>query len=213
MFGQTFQHEGTSLTQGRIQASCMGSSEAGPRESLRNRSCWRLFLVGSCLSPLAVSSILLGPPWGGGSKVAGLPYSTGGWVWWWGALRVASWGVEWAAPLPTVKAVGSSRIEYFLTGGSAVQTGPRRRSCPDSAAVGLCISPTLGFTGPWLLCPDGGLQAQETVGPMCRLRGGGACVQTQWAGPMCRLRKSPLNTPVEKSNIIPVRMKGNKGSR
>ena len=173
-------------------------SPAGPRESLRNRSCWRLFLVGFCLSPLAVSSILLGPPWGGGSKVAGLPYSTGGWVWWWGALRVASWGVEWAAPLPTVKAVGSSRIEYFLTGGSAVQTGPRRRSCPDSAAVGLCISPTLGFTGPWLLCPDGGLQAQETVGPMCRLRGGGACVQTQWAGPMCRLRGGGANVQAQR---------------
>ena len=63
------------------------------------------------------------------------------------ALHVASWGAEWAAPLPSVKAAGSSRMEYFLTGCSAVQKGPGRWSCSDSAAVVLCILSISGVHG------------------------------------------------------------------
>lgn len=104
------------------------------------------------------------------------------------------------APLPTVKAVGSSRMEYFLTGCTAVQTGPGRRSCPKVQLWDYAFSSSLGFTGTWLLCPDGGLQSEgrglcadsERAGQCAASEGRGLCTDHREGRPV----GGPLNWDV-----------------
>lgn len=167
-------------------------SPAGPRESLRNRSCWRLFLVGSCLSPLAVSNILLGPPRGGGSEVAGLSYSTGEWIWWIGA------GGGGRAPCGFMGCGMGSTIAQ-CEGCGVLQDGifSNRMQCSSERAwekelPRQCSCGTVHFLHLW------GSRAQDFCALMVggRLGAGGACVQiqrgrSQWAGseragPVCR---------------------------
>lgn len=171
-------------------------SPAGPRESLRNRSCWRLFLVGSCLSPLAVSSILLGPPRGGGSKVAGLPYSTGGWMWWWWGAPCGFMGCGMGSTIAHCEGCGVLQDGIFsnrrqcCSDRALEKELPRQCSCRTMHFLHLWGSRAYGFCALMVGCRLksrwGQCAGSEGAGPVCRLSGRGQCAGSTRAGPVCR---------------------------